>query len=485
MRSILKPTLVLMGGRCVAFAATFLIPVILVRTFDQASFGTYKQVFLIYSTLFVIAQFGMAESLYYFLPGNSPNGGKLTLNALLTLACSGILCAAILTAGASVFARWVGNPAVAAFLPALGVYLALTLVGVSLEISMVAEKRFLLAACSFAISESVRAAMFVLPAVVTGKLQWLLIGAVIFGMVRVIATGTFLSRRYPGALKPDVSLLRGQFAYVLPFELAILVDTLQLNFHQYAVSYHFDAATFAIYSIGCLQIPASEFLAGPAANVMMVRMTEELREGEPRNAFAVWDDTVRKLILLLIPLTGILVVSGRDLIVLLFTNAYLASVPIFSLWAMATALQTLPTDAAMRVYADTRMILAMNVVRFLFVVLTIGYALNRFGLIGPVLVTIGAAMLAKGMALVRIAKLLKVRFLHVVDWKLAGFVSVSTALAGTFASLGRDRFHTSAIAGLAISTFIFSVTCSALLLGLWLWKTRVTKTCAELPESSV
>jgi O-antigen/teichoic acid export membrane protein len=191
MRSILKPTLVLMGGRCVAFAATFLIPVILVRTFDQASFGTYKQVFLIYSTLFVIAQFGMAESLYYFLPGNSPNGGKLTLNALLTLACSGILCAAILTAGASVFARWVGNPAVAAFLPALGVYLALTLVGVSLEISMVAEKRFLLAACSFAISESVRAAMFVLPAVVTGKLQWLLIGAVIFGMVRVIATGTF------------------------------------------------------------------------------------------------------------------------------------------------------------------------------------------------------------------------------------------------------------------------------------------------------
>jgi hypothetical protein len=127
----------------------------------------------------------------------------------------------------------------------------------------------------------------------------------------------------------------------------------------------------------------------------------------------------------------------------------------------------------------------MNVVRFLFVVLTIGYALNRFGLIGPVLVTIGAAMLAKGKALVRIAKLLKVRFLHVVDWKLAGFVSVSTALAGTFASLGRDRFHTSAIAGLAISTFIFSVTCSALLLGLWLWKTRVTKTCAELPESSV
>jgi O-antigen/teichoic acid export membrane protein len=214
-------------------------------------------------------------------------------------------------------------------------------------------------------------------------------------------------------------------------------------------------------------------------------MKEELRDGQPRNAFAVWDETVRKLILLLIPLTGILVVSGRDLIVLLFTKAYLASVPIFTLWALATALQSLPTDAVLRVYADTRAILVMNIVRFLFVVLTISYALDRFGLIGPVLITIIAAILAKLMALVRIASLVKVRFLHLVDWKLAGAVTAATAVAGIAASLGRDRFHTSAFAGLAISGFIFSVICLALLTGHWLWKTRMTKPCAELPESSV
>jgi O-antigen/teichoic acid export membrane protein len=327
--------------------------------------------------------------------------------------------------------------------------------------------------------------MFVVPAVISGSLRWLLIGAMVFGMIRVLATGTFLSREFAGRFKPDASLLRRQFAYVLPFELAILIDTLQLNFHQYAVSYHFDVATFAIYSVGCLQIPASEFLAGPAANVMMVRMTEELREGQHQNAFAVWDDTVRKLIFLLIPLTGILVVSGRDLIVLLFTNAYLASVPIFSLWALATALQAVPTDAGMRVFADTRVILVLNIVRFLFVVSTIGFALNRFGLIGPVLVTIGAGVIAKGLALVRIAKLLKVRLGNVVDWKLAAFVSAATAVSGISASLVRGRFHATPFAGLLISGFSFTVCCSALLLAWWLWKMRVIKPCVELPESLV
>ena len=485
MRSILKPTLVLMSGRCVAFAATFLIPVILVRTFDQASFGTYKQVFLVYSTLFVLAQFGMAESLFYFLPHNPQGGGRLTVNAVLILGAAGILCAAGLTTGAGLIARLMGNPSVAAFLPALGVYLALTLVGVSLEITMVAHERFLLAACSFAISEAVRAAMFLFPAVISGKLQWLLIGAIAFGLIRVAATGVFLSREFPGALRPDRALFRNQLAYVLPFELAILIDTLQLNFHQYAVSYHFDAATFAIYSVGCLQIPASEFLAGPASNVMMVRMAEDLRDRQPRSAFEVWDETVRKLILLLVPLTGILVVCGRDLIVLLFTKAYIASVPIFLLWALSTALQALPTDAVLRVFADTRTILRLNIIRFLIVVVGIGFALSRFGLVGPVLVTIGAAALAKLMALFRIATLTKVNIRQVINWKLAAFATAAALISGVITVLARNHLQVSPVAGLGISAFIYSASWCAMLLGRWLWKARVMKPCAELPESSV
>ena len=86
MKSTLKPTLLLMCGRSAAFAVTFLIPVVLVRTFDQAAFGTYKQLFLIYGTLFSIAQFGMAESLYYFLPNNPKAAGRFGANSTVILA---------------------------------------------------------------------------------------------------------------------------------------------------------------------------------------------------------------------------------------------------------------------------------------------------------------------------------------------------------------------------------------------------------------
>src|SRR5579863_5693913 len=83
--SVFKPALLLMSGRTIAFAATFFIPLVLARVFDQAQFGTYKQLFLIWSTVYSIGQLGMATSLYYFLPRTPRLGGAYAANSLLFL----------------------------------------------------------------------------------------------------------------------------------------------------------------------------------------------------------------------------------------------------------------------------------------------------------------------------------------------------------------------------------------------------------------
>src|SRR3989338_6047486 len=83
--STFKPALLLMSGRAIGFVAVFFLPVVLVRIFDQAEFGTYKQLFLIYSTVYGIAQLGMAESLFYFLPIAPKEAGKYVTNSMLVL----------------------------------------------------------------------------------------------------------------------------------------------------------------------------------------------------------------------------------------------------------------------------------------------------------------------------------------------------------------------------------------------------------------
>src|ERR1051325_2700062 len=90
--SVFKPALLLMSGRTIAFAATFFIPLVLARVFDPAQFGTYKQLFLIWATLYAIAQLGMAQSLYYFLPRAPHRAGSYVANCLLFLAAAGVAC---------------------------------------------------------------------------------------------------------------------------------------------------------------------------------------------------------------------------------------------------------------------------------------------------------------------------------------------------------------------------------------------------------
>src|SRR5688500_4104774 len=85
-------------GPAPGVAIAFAIPLVLARTFDQAEFGTYKQLFLIYATLFGLAQLGMAESLYYFVPRESSKAGRHAANAFTALAGIGLVFVGVLFA---------------------------------------------------------------------------------------------------------------------------------------------------------------------------------------------------------------------------------------------------------------------------------------------------------------------------------------------------------------------------------------------------
>src|SRR5690349_21827615 len=105
-----SPLLVLISGRGLGFVATFSIPVVLARVVDRADFGAYRELFLIYGTLFGVAQLGMAEGLYYFLPGRAEPGranpGHLLANAVAALGVAGLLCEAAMWLGAARVAAW-------------------------------------------------------------------------------------------------------------------------------------------------------------------------------------------------------------------------------------------------------------------------------------------------------------------------------------------------------------------------------------------
>jgi O-antigen/teichoic acid export membrane protein len=466
LNALSGPAQWLVLGRGVGFLATFLVPLVLVRVFDQATFGTYKQLFLIYATLYGLAQVGVAESLYYFVPRHPADAGRHAVNAVGTLAVMGLASAALITLAAPHVATWLRNPELAETLWLLGAFLALMLTSAAFEIVLVARTHYKAAAWTYAASDVARATLVLFPAMALWGLRGVLWGAITFAALRVVAMLWAFSRTIRVSLRPSLELWRSQWIYTLPFALAVTVEALQANVHHYVVASQFDPATFAIYAVGCLQIPLVDVLTTSSANVMMVKMGEEGFDRRGAGALALWHDTTRRLALVVFPLVAFLLVVAHDLIAVLFTSQYLASVPIFMLWTAALVFAVPCVDAVLRAYAQTRVLFGLNVLRLVIVLALIPWFLSAFGLPGAVLVTLLSTAVVRAAGVARIAWLMGAGIRSALPWRqlaaTAACAAVAAAPALWFARSASMSRPVLLVGAFAIYASAYAVLCSRL-----------------------
>jgi O-antigen/teichoic acid export membrane protein len=293
-------------------------------------------------------------------------------------------------------------------------------------------------------------------------LEVLLLGTIVSGLLRLGAAWWYLQYEFGGGLRPDRALLKRQLTYALPFTMYVLVHIMQENFHQYAVSYHFDAATFAIYAVGCLQIPLVDLVATSTTNVMMVQMAEVIHAGRGHAVVALWHDTIRKLALVFFPLLGLLLVNAREFIVFVFTESYLASTPIFMVGSLSILLLVFPIDGALRVYAQTRFLFVLNLIRLLIIV---AFILSTLHLVGAVLITVLAAAIGKGLGLARIKSLMAVGLTDLLPWRSLATIGGVAAVAGLFALAVKSGSGLPTLPLLVTTSLVYTASYLALAIG--------------------
>lgn len=424
------PVLSLIFGRTLAFVATFFIPVVLARVFAPARFATYKQLFLIHSTVYLIAQVGMATSLYYFLPRTPRAAGRYVANSLLFLGAAGFAGFGALQLLAPKIAVWLNNAELSRYIFWIGLYLFLMMLSAGLEIVLISRGRYRWASASYALYDVARAVASILPVLLLRDLDGLLKGLALAAGLRAVIAVVYFRMEFRDDFRPDRALLRSQLAYALPFALAVVVEIVQGSLPQYLVAYLTSPATFVIFAVGCLSIPLVDVAATPSSDVMMVKMQEKLAAGPGSSLLEIWWETTRKLALLFFPLAVMVVISAREIIVLLFTARYVAAIPIFVVWSLTIPLAALQVDGVLRVFAQTRLLLLLNLIRLAITAGLIQWSLSRFSLVGPVFVIVLATAAFKAGALVRMTGLLQVPARQLLPWRnLAAVLGASAGAA--------------------------------------------------------
>jgi O-antigen/teichoic acid export membrane protein len=360
-------------------------------------------------------------------------------------------------------AAWLNNPELTEHLTLLGIFILLMMASAVLEIVITARGQYGRAAWTFGLSDVTRAVCFFAGALIAQSIGGLLVAAIVFAALRLAATLVYVVRTFGREMLPDGECLREQLMYAAPFSLAVLLEYVYRGLHQYAVSSQFDPATFAIYSVGCLQIPVIDTLSTSFANVLMVRMGEELAEGRNASAADIWRAVTRHVAMMMLGVAGLMVVVSRDLIVLLFTDAYAASAPIFIVTALTLVPGLFMTDSVLRVYAQTRYLVMLSAVRLVAVVVALVVLMPAFGLVGAAVAGLVAATIAKVAALSRMRRLMDVPMRAVVPWRSLGALSAAAVIAGLCAWL-LPLAELPLIVRLALGSFVYLVVYGALVL---------------------
>ncbi len=434
--SLAVQSIVLTTGRIVGFAITFAIPVVLVRVFDQSTFGVYKQLFLIAGTAIPILSMGLYASVFYFVPRDGGDGHRYVVQTLGLLCLASVLGAlALVFAGPSV-ASMLGMGSTLPYFVLLAVFVAIATPTELVTLLPVADRRPVFAAYTVAGSDLVRAGAIIAAGLIGQSIYAVLWAAIATMVLRGVWLLLYLGMRQAG--KPrrrSPANLGSQLRYSLPFAGAVFFEIGLTRFHQYYVAANVPAADFAIYSVGLLQIPILGLLVQSVVEVMLVGATTAHKAGNVAEMRRLWMAAVERLGSVLLPCWVFAQLFATDIIGLLFGADYLAAVAVFRVFLFSVLLYIVVDHGILRATGDTPYMLKANVVGMVAATIAILLLARQSMLVGGVGGYVVGTAVMRGMGLMRVAKRLEARWHELIPLGAAAPVALAALVSATAASV--------------------------------------------------
>lgn len=432
----------IMSARTVAFVLSFALPLLLVRRLDQTAFGQYKQIFLVVGTATNVLPLGFHMSAFYFLPREPDRRGEVVFNILLFhLLVAAVACLAFVLRPTLLASLFPGSSELVAYAPALGVLLLLWVVSSFLEAIAMANQETKTATLFIVAMQLARTGLLLAAALVFASVESLIYAAIIQGALQTIVLVVYLFVRFENfGRRFDWRLLGTQLSYALPLGVAGFLYSMQMDLHNYFVSNRFDAATFAIYAIGCFNLPLIHILSDSVGSVMIPRVAELEKRGERREIVVLISRMMRKLAAAYFALYAFLLVMGQEFIVVLFREQYLASWPVFAINLAMIPLGLIASayDPVMRAYPEHRFfLLRVRAVLLGALFVALWFGTRRVGLVGVISLVVLTNLLERIVVAFRCGKALGMRWSELALFKDVGKLACAAACAGVAAAVVR------------------------------------------------
>ncbi|ETX08276.1 MAG: hypothetical protein ETSY2_06360 [Candidatus Entotheonella gemina] len=211
------------------------------------------------------------------------------------------------------------------------------------------------------------------------------------GLEAVKAAAAFIvTWRYLGGLtwRPSRETLGRQLSYSAPLAVAQAVNRLSYDIDLLIVSSTYAMREFAFYAVGAFELPLVSILRKTSATISMPRLVALYREQRVDEVLVLFREVVRKISVIALPCFVFLFMMAEPFIRVLYTAAYLPSVPIFRVYLLLIPLSCAAFNILIQTTGRTRPIMVLSL---LYIVLSIPLNfmfIHWLGLIGPAIATV-------------------------------------------------------------------------------------------------
>jgi O-antigen/teichoic acid export membrane protein len=398
----------LLTAKAISFVLAVALPLVLVRRLTQVDFGLYKQIFLVVGTTAAVMPLGFGLSAFYFLPRELHRQASIVANIVAFHFGIGLLVALILVTWPGLLAYLFNSPELKPHASLIALLTLLWTTGTFLEIVPVAMKDVRASTALIIANQLSKTVLFLSAALAFPTVHAMIAAGVIYGFIQIALMAWYIHSRFARFWRAfDGRLLWQQARYVLPVGGAGLLWRVQEDMHQAFVSNAFGPAAFAVYSIGLFKLPLIGILREAVGSVVLPRINELETRNESRAILELVAAAARKLALFYLPIYALLMVIGRELIVVLFTAEYAGAWPIFAVSMSFLPFTIIVLDPVTRASSERFFFVWMRLAIFGALFFVLWRYTAALGMVGVIVVALSTSIIAWLIAVFRMARLLR------------------------------------------------------------------------------
>jgi O-antigen/teichoic acid export membrane protein len=368
------------------FFVKSLIGIALARLITPAELGSYRQLFLIYSTFSTLLLFGIPQSLLYFLPKCATGEQQKrfisrTLNVTSSLSVLFAICIYLLK---DFIALRFNNPELSSLLVIYALYPIFIFVTQLFSFVMLGLR------------SPLQAAKFTLFAVLCDLV--LIMGTAYFTrdlrlIVWAVLASAFLQWLYAQIklLRFRVSIssnmfegFRQQLSYSIPLGISSIIGIMGVQIDKFMISGFFGPEQFAIFSIGAMELPLIGILANSVNSILLPNMQAENRIGMSK----LYKAAVRKNALLVFPMAAMFYLFAEPIMVFLYGATYAGAAEYFKIYLFILPLRIATYGILFQAFGKTKVIMYNALFMLVANVIANYFFIKAFGMSGAAWATV-------------------------------------------------------------------------------------------------